>query len=53
MSVFASQVLTARSWYEKNSETMDGIMNTAIQNVLNGSSDSTAALTEAQAAANN
>jgi len=53
MSVFASQVLTARSWYEKNSEIMDGIMNTAIKNVLNGSSDSTAALTEAQAAANN
>jgi len=53
MSVFASQALTARSWYEKNSERMDGIMNSAIGNVLNGSANSTAALTEAQAAANN
>lgn len=52
MSVFAAQALTARSWYESNSEQFDGIMNTAITNVLNGAADSTTALTQAQTAMN-
>lgn len=53
LAVFAAQALTARSWYETNSESYDHIMNAAIQNVLNGSSDSTAALTQAQSEMNN
>jgi multiple sugar transport system substrate-binding protein len=52
LSVFASQALTARSWHESNSAQIDGIMNTAIQNVLNGAADSTTALTQAQTAMN-
>ncbi len=52
LAVFANQALTARSWHETNSESYDGIMNKAIQNVLNGSSGSTAALTEAQSEMN-
>ena len=46
--VFASQALTARSWYEINSGQIDSIMNTAIQNVLNGAMDSSKALGVAQ-----
>jgi ABC-type glycerol-3-phosphate transport system substrate-binding protein len=52
LSVFATQALTARSWHESNSATIDGIMNTAIENVLNGAADSTTALTQAQTAMN-
>ena len=52
LSVFAAQALTAQSWHESNSETIDNIMNTAIQNVLNGAADSTTALTQAQSAMN-
>ena len=52
LSVFASQALTARSWHESNSTQIDGIMNTAIENVLNGAADSTTALTQAQTAMN-
>lgn len=52
LAVFAAQALTARSWPESNSESFDGIMNTAIQNVLNGSANSTDALTEAQSEMN-
>ncbi len=52
LSVFASQALTAQSWHESNSEQFDGIMNTAIQNVLNGAADSTTALQQAQTAMN-
>lgn len=51
-SVFAAQALTARSWHENDSAKFDGIMNTAIKDVLNGSSDSTDALTEAQSEMN-
>ena len=51
-SVFASQALTAKSWHENESEQYDSIMNTAIENVLNGAADSTTALTQAQAAMN-
>ena len=51
-AVFASQALTAKSWHENESEQYDSIMNTAIQNVLNGAADSTTALTQAQAAMN-
>lgn len=48
LSVFATQALTAKSWYEPDSEQIDGIMNTAIVNVLNGAADSATALTQAQ-----
>lgn len=41
---FAAQALTARSWYEVDDQQIDSIMNTAIQNVLDGSSDSSDAL---------
>ncbi len=51
-AVFASQALTAKSWHENVSEQYDSIMNTAIENVLNGAADSTTALTQAQAAMN-
>jgi len=46
--VFAAQALTARSWYEADPSQIDSIMNTAIQNVLNGSMDSSKALGVAQ-----
>jgi ABC-type glycerol-3-phosphate transport system substrate-binding protein len=52
MSVFASQALTAKSWHESNSEQIDSFMNTAIQNVLNGVTDSGTALKQAQDAMN-
>jgi ABC-type glycerol-3-phosphate transport system substrate-binding protein len=52
LAVFAAQALTARSWYESNSTQIDTIMNGAITNVLNGSSDSTTALAQAQTAMN-
>jgi multiple sugar transport system substrate-binding protein len=52
ISVFADQALTARSWSEPNSTQVDSIMNTAIQNVLNGASDSGTALSQAQTAMN-
>jgi multiple sugar transport system substrate-binding protein len=52
LAVFAEQALTARSWHESNSESFDNTMNTAIQDVLNGSADSTDALTEAQSQMN-
>ena len=52
LAVFASQALTARSWHEPNSEQVDSIMNTAIENVLNGAADSGTALTQAQTAIN-
>jgi ABC-type glycerol-3-phosphate transport system substrate-binding protein len=52
MSVFAAQALTAKSWRETNSEQYDNIMNTAIENVLNGAADSTTALAQAQSAMN-
>ena len=52
MSVFASQALTAKSWHESNSTQIDSIMNTAIENVLNGAADSTTALKQAQDAIN-
>jgi multiple sugar transport system substrate-binding protein len=48
LSVFTTQELTARSWHEVNDTAIDQIFNTAIQNVLNGSSDSTDALMNAQ-----
>jgi ABC-type glycerol-3-phosphate transport system substrate-binding protein len=46
--VFASQALTARSWYEADDTQIDSIMNAAIQSVLNGSTDSSHALGTAQ-----
>ena len=52
MSVFAAQALTARSWYEAQSEQYDAFMNTAIEQVLNGAADSTTALQQAQSSMN-
>ena len=45
---FAAQALTARSWHEADPVAIDGIMNTAIQNVLDGTLDSGRALGTAQ-----
>lgn len=45
---FASQALTARSWYEADDTQIDSIFNGAIQSVLNGSTDSGHALGTAQ-----
>jgi ABC-type glycerol-3-phosphate transport system substrate-binding protein len=50
LSVFASQALTAKSWYEPDDVKVATIFGTAIQNVLTGASDSTVALGQAQAA---
>jgi len=50
LSVFATQALTAKSWYEVDDTKIAGIFNTAIQNVFSGNEDSTKALNEAQAA---
>jgi ABC-type glycerol-3-phosphate transport system substrate-binding protein len=52
LAVFASQALTAKSWHESNSEQIDLLMNTAIQNVLNGAADSITALKQSQDAMN-
>ena len=46
--IFASQALTAKSWYEADPAQIDADINTAIQNVLNGSMNSTQALGIAQ-----
>lgn len=46
--VFASQALTARSWYQADPDQINAIMNTAIENVLNGSTNSAQALATAQ-----
>jgi multiple sugar transport system substrate-binding protein len=48
LSVFAAQALTARSWYEIDDSAIDGILNTAIQNALNGSASTLQALEQAQ-----
>lgn len=50
LSIFATQALTAKSWYEVNDTQIDSIFSTAISNVLNGAEDSTKALDQAQAA---
>jgi multiple sugar transport system substrate-binding protein len=52
MSVFATQALSARSWPEANSVTVDGALNAAIMQVLGGSANSTDALNEAQSTIN-
>jgi multiple sugar transport system substrate-binding protein len=48
LSVFASQALTARSWYEVDDSAIDGIFNDAIENALNGSASASQALGQAQ-----
>jgi len=53
LSVFASQALTARSWYEIDDSAIDGILNTAIQNALNGSAAAAQALEQAQSSVTN
>ena len=50
LAVFASQILTAKSWYEPNDTDVDAVFNKAIRNVLTGADDSTTALQQAQAA---
>jgi multiple sugar transport system substrate-binding protein len=52
LSIFAAQALTARSWREVNDSTIDGIISSAIQGVLNGSVDPARALTQAEEAVN-
>jgi multiple sugar transport system substrate-binding protein len=48
LSVFAKQELTARSWYEVDDQQVDSILNSAIQNTLNGSATALQALEQAQ-----
>jgi ABC-type glycerol-3-phosphate transport system substrate-binding protein len=50
LSVFASQALTAKSWYEADATKIDGILNSAIVNALNGGEDAKKALQEAETA---
>ncbi len=50
LSVFATQILTAKSWYEADDTQIDAIFDTAIKNVLDGSADSSQALNQAQTA---
>ena len=50
LSVFATQALTAKSWYQPDDAQVSNIMNTAIANVLDGAQDSPHALNQAQAA---
>jgi ABC-type glycerol-3-phosphate transport system substrate-binding protein len=52
LSVFATQALTAKSWYEADDTQIDSAFNTAIQSVLDGAENSTQALSQAQAAVN-
>jgi ABC-type glycerol-3-phosphate transport system substrate-binding protein len=52
LSVFASQVLTAKSWYEADDNQVDNVFNMAIKNVLDGADTSVKALSQAQAAIN-
>lgn len=53
LSVFASQALTARSWYEIDDVAIDGIFNTAIESVLNGSASALQSLEQAQSSVSN
>jgi ABC-type glycerol-3-phosphate transport system substrate-binding protein len=50
LSIFATQALTAKSWYEVDTTRVNNILSTAISNVLNGAEDSTKALGQAEAA---
>jgi ABC-type glycerol-3-phosphate transport system substrate-binding protein len=50
LSVFATQALTAKSWYEADDMQIDSIFNEAIGNVLSGADNSTQALEQANAA---
>ncbi len=50
LSVFATQILTAESWYEADDTQINAIFDTAIKNVLSGSADSSRALNQAQTA---
>lgn len=50
LSIFASQALTARSWYEADDPQIAAVMSRAIQNVLSGTENSLKALQEAETA---
>jgi ABC-type glycerol-3-phosphate transport system substrate-binding protein len=50
LSVFASQALTAKSWYEADDAKINDILSAAIGNVLHGAEDSSRALREAETA---
>ena len=50
LAVFASQELTAKSWYEADAAQTDSILNQAIVSVLTSAANSTQALTQAQTA---
>jgi hypothetical protein len=52
LSVFAAQALTARSWYAADDAKIDGILNSAIQNVLIGAADAAKSLKQAETAVN-
>ncbi len=49
-SVFATQALTAKSWYEADDAKIDGILNAAIGNAESGASTPASALKQAEAA---
>lgn len=50
LAVFASQALSARSWYEADSKGIDSILDSAIKSALSGSVSSEQALRVAQSA---
>ena len=52
LTVFAPQALSARSWHQVDSQKIDAIFNSAIQDTLSGSVNSTQALSIAQSAIN-
>ena len=50
LSIFAPQILTARSWYEVDAASINAIFDTAVKNVLRGAEEAPRALNEAEAA---
>ncbi len=52
LSIFASQALSARSWHEPDSQRVDAIFNSMIQNTLSGSVSAEESLNIAQSAVN-
>lgn len=48
LGVFARQALTARSWYEADSQKIDDIMNSVVKSALNGTASPATALSQAQ-----
>jgi ABC-type glycerol-3-phosphate transport system substrate-binding protein len=48
LGVFARQALTARSWYQADSQKINDIMNSAVKSALTGVASPATALTQAQ-----